>query len=343
MAKRPTIHDLARVAKLSTATVDRVINGRHNVREETAQRVYEAAHEIGYHAAGLIKQRIQEKLPTVKFGFILQKPKHYFYQEFAKKLEEAVRTNPNVQGKCEIIWADVISPNEFADLIERLSKSCDVIAGVAIDCLQVSQAVAQAKSRGVAVFSLLSDFAQDARVSYFGCNNIKVGRSAAWMIANTAKNPGLVGLFVGGSRWHGHQLRETGFRNYFREHAPQFQVIESVTNLETRKLTYETTLDLLAKNPSLVGLYSAGGGIEGTIAALREEASEFSKSVIVNELIPDTISGMADGILTAVLATPLDDICRKLIDAMKNSVIDQGVESSGQVFFPMRLHIPEGM
>ena len=244
MVNRPTIHDLARAANVSTATVDRVINGRHKVRKETAQKVYEAAHEIGYHAAGLIKQRIQEKLPTVKFGFILQKPKHYFYQEFAKKLEEAVRTNPNVQGKCEIIWAEVISPNEFAELIEQLSRTCDVIAGVATDCLQVSQAVANAKAKGVAVFSLLSDYAQDVRASYFGCNNLKVGRSAAWMIANTAKQPGKVGLFVGGVRWHGHQLRETGFRSYFREHAPQFQVIESVTNLETRKLTYETTLDL---------------------------------------------------------------------------------------------------
>lgn len=64
-------------------------------------------------------------------------------------------------------------------------------------------------------------------------------------------------------------------------------------------------------------------------------------SVIVNEIMPDTISGMADGILTAVLATPLDDLCRKLIDSMKNSVIDSTFKDPGQVFFPMRLHIPE--
>ena len=341
MTKRPTIHDLARAANVSTATVDRVINGRHKVRKETAQKVYDTAHEIGYHAAGLIKQRIQEKLPTVKFGFILQKPKHFFYQEFAKKLEESVRTNPNIQGKCEIIWAEVTSPTEFSELIEQLTKTCDVIAGVATDCLQVSQAVAKAKEKGVLVFSLLSDYAQDVRSGYFGCNNLKVGRSAAWMISKTAKGPGKVGLFVGGARWHGHQLRETGFRSYFREHAPQFQVIESVTNLETRKLTYETTLDLLAKNPDLVGLYSAGGGIEGSIAALREESRKVDMSVIVNEIMPDTISGMADGILTAVLATPLDDLCRKLIESMKNSVIDSNFKEPGQVFLPMRFHIPE--
>ena len=256
-------------------------------------------------------------------------------------MEETVRTNPNIQGKCEIVWAEVRSPSEFADLIIKLAKACDVIAGVATDCLQVSQAVLNAKEKGVAVFSLLSDYAQDVRSGYFGCNNLKVGRSAAWMIAKTAKGPGKVGLFVGGVRWHGHQLREAGFRSYFREHAPQFQVIESVTNLETRKLTYERTLDLLAKNPDLVGLYSAGGGIEGSIIALREEVRKVEMSVIVNEIMPDTISGMADGILTAVLATPLDDLCRKLIYSMMNSVIDPSFVGPGQVFFPMGLHIPE--
>lgn len=343
MANRPTIQDLARVANVSTATVDRVINGRHKVRVETARRVYDAAHEIGYHASGLIKQRIQENLTRVKFGFILQKPKHYFYQEFAEKLREAVRTNPNIRGECEIIWAGAISPTEFAELIERLSRTCDVIAGVAIDCLQVSKAVESAKARGVEVFTLLSDFAQDARAGYFGCNNLKVGRTAAWMIAKTAKNPGEVGLFVGGTRWHGHQLKEAGFRSYFREHGSEFRVIESVTNLEKRTLTYEATLDLLAKTPNLVGLYSAGGGIEGIIAALREEPNNDDMSVIVNELMPDTISGLADGVLTAVLATPLDDLCRTLIESMQNSVTDQNFKGPGQVFFPMGLHISENL
>uniref|UniRef100_A0A2A4ZB64 HTH lacI-type domain-containing protein n=1 Tax=OCS116 cluster bacterium TaxID=2030921 RepID=A0A2A4ZB64_9PROT len=96
MAKRPTIDDLARAANVSTATVDRVINGRHKVREDTTKRVCDAAHEIGYHAAGLIKQRIQENLSPVKFGFILQKPQQYFYQQFAEKLAEAVRVNVDI-------------------------------------------------------------------------------------------------------------------------------------------------------------------------------------------------------------------------------------------------------
>ena len=38
-------------AGVSVATVDRVLNGARAVREETTRRVYEAARDIGYHAA----------------------------------------------------------------------------------------------------------------------------------------------------------------------------------------------------------------------------------------------------------------------------------------------------
>ena len=44
-----------------------------------------------------------------------------------------------------------------------------------------------------------------------------------------------------------------------------------MVNLETRHITHEATLDLLQRYPDLVGFYVAGGGMEGAIAALREE------------------------------------------------------------------------
>ena len=77
MAKRPRISDLAQASGVSVATVDRVLNSRLPVREETARRVYEAASAIGYHAASLIKQRMRQDLPEYRLGFLLQKPEQH--------------------------------------------------------------------------------------------------------------------------------------------------------------------------------------------------------------------------------------------------------------------------
>lgn len=105
----------------------------------------------------------------MKFGFILQKPQQYFYQQFAEKLAGAVRVNVDIQGQCEIVWAEVTSPKEFAELIERMAKTCDVIAAVATDCLQVSTAVAEAKARGGGDILFIVGFCPRCTGWVFGC------------------------------------------------------------------------------------------------------------------------------------------------------------------------------
>src|SRR5688572_8479852 len=83
MARRATIVDIAEAAGVSIATVDRVLNHRLPVRHETALRVVEAAERIGYHAAGLLKQRMKEA-PGRRLGFLLQKPDE-FYRALARR------------------------------------------------------------------------------------------------------------------------------------------------------------------------------------------------------------------------------------------------------------------
>ena len=91
MAGRPTITDVAQAAGVSVATVDRVLNGRERVREDTARRVYEAARGIGYHAAPLIGQRVQADMPRLRLGFVLHKEKQAFYQAFRERARSGGR------------------------------------------------------------------------------------------------------------------------------------------------------------------------------------------------------------------------------------------------------------
>ncbi|NJO37125.1 MAG: LacI family transcriptional regulator [Rhizobiales bacterium] len=342
MANRPTMADLARAAGVSVATVDRVLNGRAAVREETAQRIYAVAHEIGYHAAAVIKQRMQAELPDMPLGFVLQKERQAFYRTFADEIDEAVRLAQGVRATARIVFAAAQDPKEVVALMTALAPKVRGIAAVAVDHHDITNAVAALKAKGVPTFALLSDFAQGVRHSYIGLNNIKVGRIAAWTIAKTAK-PGKVALFVGGHRWHGHALRETGFRSYFREHAPQFQVLDTLVNLETRRLTYEATLDLLERHPDLRGFYVAGGGMEGAIAAARETRKPEEIAIVVNEVTPESTEGLQDRYVTLVDATPLRRLCQDLVGLMIDAA-RQGVSiTPGQHFLPPDLLVPESV
>lgn len=341
MAKRPTIEQLARESGVSVATVDRVLNRRLPVRAETASRVHEAAVRIGFHAAGLIGQRLRQEAAEHRFGVLLLGTGAPFYAQFARELEAAAAAQ---SFRCHCL-IDHVSPRDADDTVaklESMAAKTQAVAVVAPEHPSLAAAVERLKERGVPVFALLSDFAPAARQGYVGVHNTKVGRTAAWVIANCAERPGKVALFVGNHRFHGHELREIGFRAFFREEAPEFTVLDTVVNFEAREITHHALLDLAARHSDLVGAYVAGGGMEGAVSALKALEPERRPVMVCNEITPDSRQALAEKLLTAVIATPLERLCRELLPLMARAAKGEAAGPS-QVFLPFEVHLPESV
>lgn len=340
--KRVGMAELARAAGVSIATVDRVLNGREAVRADTRALVAEAAARIGHPAAVQLRSAPAD-LPEIRFGVLLHKQGQDFYKAFAEELVRAVAAAQGVRGRLVLEFSTSQAPGEMAGHLRAMAGRCDVLAATAVNHPEVTAAVEGLAAQGLPVFSLLSDFAQGARAGYLGLNNLKVGRTAGWAMAMAAKAPGVVAIFLGGHRWHGHELRETGFRSYLRECAPHLTVLDPLVNLETRQLTYETTLGLLARQPTLRGIYVSGGGMEGAIAAMREARPAGDIAMVVSALTPDSRAGLAEGLLTLVTDTPLEKLCRELIVQMIRAVKEGPPQGGIQHFLPPDLHVAESI
>ncbi len=341
MARRPGLVELAEAAGVSLATVDRALNGRERVRGDTVARIAAAARRLG-HPAALRLSGVLADLPEVRFGVVLHKQGQDFYKAFAEELHRALGEAKGVRGKLVLEFSTSQAPSEMARLLRGMAGRCDVLAATAVNHPEVTEAVEHLRGTGMHVFSLLSEFAEGARTGYLGLDNLKHGRTAAWLMALATEGPGKLALFVGGHRWHGHELRETGFRAYLREHAPRLEVLEAMVNLETRQLTYEATLALLARHANLRGVYVAGGGMEGAIAALRE-ARRPEVALIVSALTADSRAALGEGVATLVLDTPLEKLCRALYATMTRAALGQGEVERLQVFLPPDLHVGESV
>lgn len=341
--KRPTINDLAAAAGVSVATVDRVLNGRLRVREDTARKVSEAAERIGYHAATVIRQRILAGLPEYHLGIVLQKERHAFYQQFAHDLAQAAAQMPDRHIRITTLFTQTGEPGELADLLLSLSGRVQAIAATGLDHHDVTSAVSVLRAKGIPTFSMLSDFAQGEREAYFGTNNMKVGRSAGWLLSRIAARPGKIALFIGGHRYHGHALREAGFRAYIREFAPRFEVLDAIVNLETRQLTHEALLGTIARHPELVAVYCAGGGMEGAISALAEADRAADIACLVHELTPESRQALLERRLAGVFQTPLRELCGELMATVVNTLENGMAENPGQRFIAPHLWTPESL
>lgn len=339
---RPTIRDLAAAAGVGVATVDRVLNQRAPVRRETAERVLAAAEAIGYHGTGLLKRRLAETAATRTFGFLLQRRADAFYQEMAAALAAATRAATGVRGRPIVEFVEDISAGTVADKLLALGSRVDALAVVAADHPKVTEAVEALAARGVGVMTLLSELSAPS-IGHVGIDHRKAGRTAAWSIARLARAPGSVGIFVGSHRYVGHELSEISFRSYFREHAPAFRLLEPLANLEDPHLAHEGTLELLKRNPDLVGIYVAGGGMAGLISALRETGAHERVIAVCNELVPETRAALVDGVLDAVIATPLQKLAEQAIGILVRSVRGGTVEGESRVLLPFELYVSENV
>jgi LacI family transcriptional regulator len=284
---------------------------------------------------------MQMELPRLRLGVVLHKERQSFYQQFKAELERAAAAATGVRASVIVEFAASQTPSDFTSLMEGFAGRVDAVAATSVTHPDVTDAVSRLNARKIPCFALLNDSAQGVRQNYVGLNNMKVGRIAAHMIATATQDPGKIAVFVGGYRWHGHELRETGFRSYFREYAPQFQILDTLVNLETRQLTYEATLDLLGRHPTLRGIYCAGGGMEGAIAALREVRKPGEVALVVNELTPESRAALISRDVTLVISTPLQRLCADLFTLAKDALLQGAPPVSGQHFLQPDLYLPE--
>ena len=138
---------------------------------------------------------------------------------------------------------------------------------------------------------------------------------------------------MGNPRYRNQEMNEAGFRSYFREHAPDFTLLEPISTYESSAVAQEMTERLLADHPDLAGLYISGGGISGALAALRSSRRAGSMVVVGYDLMDVTRAALLDGTMTLVISHPLSRLARDAIDGMVRACTQPGGNQTSIVPF----------
>ncbi len=341
--RRPTIADLAQAADVSISTVDRVLNGRDPVRRDKAERVLAMAEEIGFRATGVLRQRVGVERPERAFAFVLQQPSDHFYSLLGPALVRAARSDPAIRGDARVELVDGTSPQAVVDCLRKVARKVDGVGVVAADHPLLSAEISELRMRGVPVVALIADLSAEDRAGYVGLDNGKVGRTAAWTIDKLCREGGKVGISLGSHRIFCQEASEVSFRSYMREHAPRFEVLEALTSFEQPHYAQETTRDLLRRHPDLVGLYVAGGGLEGVMQALRDEGRAGRVVTVGRELTAATRLGLIDGTLSLVISHPMRIMAEAVIGALTRAAAQPRATSFEQVVLSSELHVRENI
>lgn len=313
---KPTVHDIARAAGVSLATVDRVLNARPGVRSVTAERVRWAIDQIGYvrdvSAANLARQR------TYRFVFILPDGDSQFHAALRHAVIESGR---GVAGDRVTVTTRLVPEDDahaIAREIARLEPSrTDGVAIMAHETPQLRDAIAHLKERGIPVVAFVSNLPSTGCDDFVGINDRAAGRTAATLLGRFCSGRGAVVVVTGSLQARNSLERRLGFDEVVSEEFPGMTVLPTIESHGDRERLSENLARLLTRRPDIVGVYSIATGTRALVQALRDRA-ERNLVVIVHELTPFAREALMSRRIAGVITQDVGHLARSALRILRS-------------------------
>lgn len=259
----PTVAEIATLAGISTATVDRVINDRPGVGEKTRNRVLSAIKQLQENID------LNTELPIQRIAFICEAGSS-FISIIEQEVKKFISDHPEYKFTFDSIPNIQVNIDRFSSLIHTRSKECDGIILVSRDEAKVNRAVRGAIDRGVPVICFTTDLPNSRRTAYVGVDQVSTGATAAWLMGKMLpKKSGKI-LLLFSANYRTQEEREIGFRRVLRTEYPHLNILERVTFNDEAEGAYLSVRKFLLENEPMAGIYNMAGGNRGVARALSE-------------------------------------------------------------------------
>ena len=296
MPHRYKVREIAQQSGLSEATVDRVLNERPGVRENTRAEVMQAI-------ADLDKQRSQLRLVGRRYliDVVMQTPQR-FSDAFRAAVEAELPAFAPAMVRARFHLWESGSTEQMVDALSDLRGSHGVVLK-AQDEPDVSEAIDRLVEAGVPVVTYATDVPASSRCGYVGIDNHGAGVTAAYLM-NQWLGQAASDVLITLSRtvFRGEGEREVGFRSALRGSG---RAIVEVSDSDGIDATNERlVLEALEQHPSVEAVYSVGGGNTATVAAF-DRLGRACRVFVAHDLDADNRRLLREGRISVVLHNDL--------------------------------------
>lgn len=300
------IVDIARLAGVGTATVDRVLNERDNVSVTTRQRVLQAKAAIENGDTEVVRAR------PWRLKVLLPEDAGPSTEYLASCFQE-VGALGNATIEC--VFTRKMEPSVLSRKLRAcIGQGIDAVAFQALDDPRVRDAVAELASYDIPSLALLSSLENAPVAGFVGVDNRAAGRTAGFLMGRMTKPAGKVAIFSGGQLYRSHEDREMGFRTVLRTDFPEIEVTGAFSGKDDIESNFHETGQLLDQVSDLAGIYNVGGGNEGIVRALKQAGRDRTVTLIGHNLTPKTRGYLLDGSMDAIIHQNMREAARLAVD-----------------------------
>lgn len=314
---KPTVHDIAKEAGVSLATVDRVLNARPGVREKTIAKVQDAVRRLGYvrdtSAANLARQR------QYRLAFVLPEGPSQFADTIEAALKQAYTSQLADRTLLKVLRIPVHDPHLIVRSLQSLNLAhLDGVALMVPETPQVRDAVSRLKEAGLAVVALVSDLPTSKRDHFVGINSIAAGRTAALLMGRFARESGKILVVTNSMRSHDSLERRLGFDAVMASDFKSLEVLPTVESFDDPARLEGIIENVIAKRADIVGVYSMGSGNSHVLRALRTGGRLEELVFIAHELTPVTRQALLENEVSAVISQNVGHLVRSALRVLRS-------------------------
>lgn len=311
-----TVHDVAKRAGVSSATVDRVLNGRKGVRALTVERVQNAAVELGYVPNRLASRLAKGK--KYKIGFILPQGPNYFMKKLARAVEIRKEVMAAENILLDVVFLDIWD-NQAPEKIIEIAHDYEALAVVAADDAKVNYAINQL-SENMPIITLVSDAPASHRAAYVGIDNMAAGRTAASLIGRflPKDQQAKIAIVMGSAALRDHAERKAGFEQIIHNEYPYLHILPPIYGYDDYEKVYTYLNELFKQHADIDAIYSLGAGNRGLVRFLEERPAQKKIQVVAHEVTEVSRKALIAGYIDVVLSQNVESEIQQSIEILLN-------------------------
>ena len=300
-----TMKEIAQLAGVSRGTVDRVLNHRGSVSDETKKKILEIAELLEYqpNKAGLA---LAAQKKNMKIGVLLFGIGNPFFDEVLKGLYEKAREFS--------IYRCVILEKRITFSLEEQLLAMDELVQEGIHGLILSpyndtavrEKIDALYESGIPCITVNTDIPGSKRLAYAGSAFYKCGRTAGGLLALFTGSSAKIGIVTGSHKVLCHEERIAGFCDILKECYPGMEILKIIENDDDDYKSYDEVTALLKEQPELTALYFTAAGVYGGCRALLNQKTQGKMQVITFDAVPSTREMMQQDVINATITQQPD-------------------------------------
>jgi LacI family transcriptional regulator len=250
--EKVTATDIAKKLNISRVTVDRVLNNRGGVSEETEKRILHAVKELGYTPNRAAKHLSKKTQCCIGVSHFLP---DWFGTQINRGIGKAFN-ELNDFGARVIMRNATQSVDEQITQIKEMLPEIDALAVAPWEPSRFESFIDELVDGGLPVATFNIDVPSSKRLFYVGSSYIESGRLCGELISNLVQHTGEVGIITYKENLTSLEQRIIGFREVLSENSA-LKIIGPFKTHESNQEDVAQLKQIIEKNPNLVGLFVA--------------------------------------------------------------------------------------